>query len=324
MKKSILKKNTILCLAFLFLLVSAFSKNGAQPNSSNDFFFPNDPTVSGPGFFPFSNSQGAIDAFGTCSNPNFLIDGPPSLFGSTLEVGPAANGFETGNRDVLVFDMDGNLTFVSNVFPLINPNTGVAFDPSMGDILGLSFVPGTGFPSGSTVLMITTTFNCDNGTTTSTTSSTTSSSGSTTATSSGSVVSSSGAIVTNGQAISSAITNEKDAKKLINIKALLMGGTISVSMAIDELNSSVSDLNNLSSMLTDGSAMLGMGTIQSAIDDVISGDNEAIMALEPFKNTEPSLSDGEFTKALTKANMILSEAIMIKERIEAKIKKLEK
>lgn len=312
-------QNTVLFLAFLFVLVSAFSKNYAQ---FNDSFFPNDPTVTGPGFFPFSNSQGALNAFSGCPNPDFFFDGPPGLSGSTLEVGPAANGFETGSRDILVFDADGNLIFRPSNYPLIDPATMIVFDPSMGDILGLSFVPGSGFPSGSTVLMITTTFNCDNGMSSSTSTSTSSSTSSSGSTSSGAVATSSG--LTNIQVISGAISDEKDAKKLINIKNLIMGGTISVSMAIDELMSSVNGLNDLSSMLTDGSVMLGMGTIQSAIDEVISSDNEAIMTLEPFANTEPSISNGELTVALTKVNMILNEAIMIKERIEAKIKKLEK
>lgn len=328
-------QNTILFLALIFILASAFSENGVRATSTNDLFFPNNPTVSGPGFFPFSNSQGAVDAFGTCSTPDFFFDGPPGLSGSTLEVGPAANGFETGSRQILVFDMDGNLSVeFTSAFPLSNPSTMVAFDPSMGDILGLSFVPGPGFPSGSTVLMITTTFNCDDGMTTSSTSTSgtaTTSSGSTVATSSGSTAgsssgaaSSSGVVLTDGQVIASAISNEKDAKKLINIKTLLMGGNFSVSMALDELMSSVSDLQDLSNRLSDSTAMIGMGTIQSAVDDVISSDNEVIMTLEPFKNTDPSVTNGELTTALTKANMILNEAIMIKERIEAKIKKSEK
>ena len=93
----------VLCFVFLSILVNVFSKNNAATFivNTNNQFFPNDQTVTGPGFFPFSNSQGVIDSFNQeCPNPTFLFDGPDSLAGSTLEVGPAANGAETGSREI--------------------------------------------------------------------------------------------------------------------------------------------------------------------------------------------------------------------------------
>ena len=333
-------KYAILFFAFLFILANALSKNNAATFTvnANNPFFPNDQTINGPDFFPFSNSPGVVDLFNQqCPNPTFLFDGPDSLSGSTLEVGPAANDFETGSRNILVFDMNGNVSLdFLNTFPLANPNTMTAFDPLMGDILGLSLVPGAGFPMSATFMIITT-FNCDDGMSSSSTSTggtTTSSSGSTTTTSSsGSTamsssssgsVSSSGAIKTNGQAIASAIADEKSAKKSIHLKDLLKGKPFSVSMAIDDLKSSLSDLQDLSSMLANSDLMLGMDSIQSKVDEAISADNEAIMLLEPLKDTDPSITNGEFTTPITRVNMILSEIIRIKERIEAKINKSEK
>lgn len=326
-------KIIILCFSFLFIFGNLFNKNNANTFTIDDSAFPTDQTVTGPNFFPFSNSQNVVDIFNQqgCSNTTFLFDGPPSLSGITLEVGPAANGFETGSRDILVFDPNGNLIFTEASFPLTNPNTLSPFDPSMGDILGLSIVPGSGFP-GSVLLMIETTINCDDGmssTSTSTSGTVASSSGSTTS-SSGSVtssgtVSSSGIVLTDGQVISSAISTEKSAKKSISLKDLAMGGSgFSVSMALDDLMSSISSLQDLSNRLSDSDAMIAMASIQSKIDEVISGDNEAIMALEPFKDVEPSITNGELTTAVTRANMILSEILRIKERIEAKIKKEDK
>lgn len=321
----------ILCFSYLFIASNIFNKNNAQTGTEvNSLFFPNSQTVSGPGFFPFSNSQGVLDIFNEqCPNPTFLFDGPDSLSGSPFEVGPAANGFETGNRDVLVFDANGNLTFVSNNFPLVDPFTMNAFDPSMGDILGLSFVPGNNFPSG-TEFMITTTFNCDGGssTTSSSSSSTSSSSGSSASGSSGQIgtASSSGIVLTNPQIIGSAISSEKTAKNAIDLKDLLTmnSADFSVSMALDALMSSLSDLENLQSMLgDDASIMVAMSTVGSKISEIINSDNEVIMLLEPYKDSTPSISDSEFTQAVSRAKRLLDQALRVKAQIEKKLKKLE-
>lgn len=325
-------KVTILCFMFLILLVSAFSKNNASTFivTDNNPFFPNDQTVTGPGFFPFSNSQGVIDLFNQqCPDPTFLFDGPDSLFGSTLEVGPAANNAETGSRDILVFNMDGDVLIAFDAFPLVDPFTMAAFDPSMGDILGLSLVPGTGFPPSST-FMITTTFNCDDGMSTSTsstsTSSTSSSSSSTSSSSTSSGGSSSGGIsFTPVQNIVFAITNEHSAKGSIDLKDLIrdVEVTFSVSDAIDGLKNSIKELMTLQTQV-DTTIMIGMSNIQNTLNDAINNDTEAIMLLEPFKNTDPSLTDKEFTTAITKAKKLINEAMRAKELIKGKLTKLEK
>ena len=333
MKKFKSVKVIILCFIFLVILVSAFNKNNAATFIVNDAFFPNDQTVTGPGFFPFNNSQEVIDSFNQqgCPNPIFAFDGPDSLFGSTLEVGPAANDFETGSRTILVFDMSGNVSLdFLNAFPLANPNTMTNFDPSIGDILGLSLVPGAGFPISAT-FMVTTTFNCDNGTlsTSSSTSSSGSTSSSTSSSTSGSTVtssSSSGSSFTNSELISDAINFEVTAKNLINIKHLIEGMDISFSVqdAITKLNDATSDLNKLQKRFENNDIMIGMSSVLTKLGDAINNDNEAIMVLEPFQNTTPDLTNGEFTKGLVKAKKLINEALRIKELIEAKFKKLEK
>lgn len=326
-KSNKLIKYVMLCFVFLFILTNTFSKNNAEifTVSGNDPFFPSDQTVTGPGFFPFSNSQEAINLFDEqCPDPSFTFDGPNSLFGSTLEVGPAANSAETGNRFVLVFDMDGNLVVnLTSPFPLTNPMTMVTFDPSMGDILGLSFVPGAGFP-GSATFMITTSFNCDNGTTSTSSTSTSSSSSSSSSGQSVSTSSSSGTL-TNPQIISSAINLEKSAKVSIDIKNHLKNGTpLSVSMAIDDIKSSLTNLQDLQNKFQgDNDVMLGMSTIGTELTDAINAENEAIMTLEPLKNTDPDLTNGEFTTGLTKAKRLISRALRIKELISKKLIKLD-
>ena len=334
MKKIKSIKIAILSLIFLFILVSTFSKNNADTltgfATTNASFFPNDQTVTGPGFFPFSNSQEVIDIFNQqCPDPNFIFDGPDSLFGSTLEIGPAGNSAETGSRDILVFDMNGNVSVdFLNAFPLANPNTMTAFDPSMGDILGLSLVPGPGFPMSAT-FMITTTFNCDDGMSTSTSSTTSStSSSSSSGGSSGQSVStsSSSGSLTGPQVISHAIDSEKSARAAVDIKEhLKKGSPLSPSMAIDDLKSSLSDLQDLQNRFQgENDVMLGMSTVGTELMDAINADNEAIMALDPLKNTDPDLTNGEFTKGLSKAKKLIGEALRIKGLVEGKLKKLEK
>lgn len=325
-KSNKLIKSVILCFVFLFILANIFNKNNAATFivETNDPFFPNDQTVTGPGFFPFSNSQGAVDLFNQqCPDPTFVFDGPNSLFGSTLEVGPAANNAETGNRVVLIFDMDGNaaIDFV-DPFPLTDPFTMTVFDPSMGDILGLSFVPGMDFP-GSAAFMITTTFNCDNGAT-STSSTSTSSSSSSSSGQSVSTSSSSGSL-TNPQIISRAIDLEKSAKASVDIKNHLKNGTpLSVSMALDDIKSSLTDLQNLQSQFQgDNDIMLGMSTLGMELTDAINAENEAIMTLEPLKDTDPNLANSEFTTGLTKAKRLISQALRIKELVSKKLIKLD-
>ncbi len=328
-------KAILLCFIFLFILIGAFSKNNAATFvvTNNDPFFPNDPIVIGPGFFSFANSQEAITLFNQqCPNPTFVIDGPDSLFGDLLEVGPAANSAETGSRTILVFDMNGNVSFnFSSAFPLANPESMIAFDPSMGDILGLSIVPGSGFPPSGT-FMITTSFNCDDGMSTSTpipsTSSTSSSSGlisSSGSPSSTSGGSSSGISLTPVHSIGAAIGDERFAKSSIDLKKLINSGIppFSVPKAINNLEGSVNELMTLQNRFTDSSIMIGMSTIQDTLSEIINNDNEAIMILEPFKNTDPSLTDGEFTQAITKAKKLISEAMRAKEQIKDKLKKLE-
>ena len=300
----------ILCFVCVFALTNIFSINYAQ---QDDIFFSNDQTINGPGFFPFSNSQGVVDIFNQqgCQDVTFTIFGNPSLSGSTLEVGPAANGAETGNRDILIFGPDGRIIFNDPNFPLADPFSMNTFDPSMGDILGLSFVPGSAFP-GSAVVMIDAVINCD-GSSTTTSSSTSSSSGSVVGSSSG----------RSGLAIvSSAINLEKNAKDFIDLKDLLMGdSSFSVSMALDALMSSLSDLQELKNNLQGSDIMLGMASAESKADDAISKDSEAQMLLDPFKDKDPSLTDEEFTQAVTKAKKLISEALRLKERIEKKLKK---
>ncbi len=335
MKKIKSLKSITLCFLFLIILVSAFSKNNAATFvvTDNNPFFPNDLTVTGPGFFPFSNSPGVITIFNQqCPNPTFTAAGPDSLFGDTLEIGPAANNSETGSRTILVFDMNGNVSIdFLNTFPLADPNTMIAFDPSMGDLLGLSIVPGPGFPTSGT-FMITTSFNCDDGmSTTSPASSTSSSSGSTppvvtsSSSSSGGSSSGGGMSLTPAQSIGAAIGDERFAKGSIDLKKLLnAGATFSVPKAINNLEGSVNELMTLQTNLADSNIMIGMSTIQDTLSDVINNDNEAIMLLEPFKNTDPSITNGEFTVAITKAKKLINEAMRAKELIQIKLKKLEK
>ena len=224
--------------------------------------------------------------------------------------------------------MNGNVSddFLA-AFPLVNPNTMAAFDPSMGDILGLSFVPGAGFPMSAT-FMITTTFNCDDGTSSSTSTSSTSSSSSSGGSSGQTVGLSSSGISVSGpkSLVSAAIIAEKSAKAAVDIKEhLKKGSPLSPSMAIDDLKASLADLQNLQNTFQgDNDIMLGMSTVGAELMDAINADNDAIMALEPLKDSDPNdLTNGELTTGLTKAKKLISEALRKKELIEGKLKKIE-
>lgn len=92
------------------------------------------------GFFPFDNSQGPLTGFNdfNCQDLNLIFAPPPGFPGGSFEVGPAANGFETGFRETVYIDGDNPSTTALHDFPTIDPFTMIPFDPSMGDQLGLS------------------------------------------------------------------------------------------------------------------------------------------------------------------------------------------
>lgn len=92
------------------------------------------------GFFPFDNSQAVLTGFNdfNCNDLSITFMPPPGFGGGTFEVGPAANGFETGPRRMVEINGDTNSTIKLNDFPIVNPNNGQPFDPLMGDQLGLS------------------------------------------------------------------------------------------------------------------------------------------------------------------------------------------
>ena len=180
----------------------------------------------------------------------------------------------------------------------------------------------------SATFMITTTCNSDDGTST-TSSTSSSSSGSTSssgASSSSSGSSSSGISLTPVQSIGTAIGDERFAKGSIDLKKLIntAASAFSVPTAINNLEGSVNELMTLQTRFADNNIMIGMSTIQDTLSEAINNDNEAIMLLEPFKNTDPSLTNGEFTTAITKAKKLISEAMRAKELIKEKLKKLEK
>lgn len=93
----------------------------------------------GTGFFPFDMSQGVLQGFSdfNCDDLNITFTPPPGFPGGTFEVGPAANGFETGPRTTVVIGPDGSNVILNN-FPIVDPFSNQPFDPSMGDQLGLS------------------------------------------------------------------------------------------------------------------------------------------------------------------------------------------
>lgn len=91
------------------------------------------------GFFPFNDSQAILTGFMdfNCDDLSITFTPPPGFNGGTFEVGPAANGFETGPRTPGVIGPDG-INIMLNNFPIVDPASGRLFDPLTGDVLGLS------------------------------------------------------------------------------------------------------------------------------------------------------------------------------------------
>lgn len=110
---------------------------------NNIIFAGNTEIMINTGFFPFDNSEAVLTGFNdfNCNDLSLKFIPPPGFPGGIFEVGPAANGFETGPRSqIRINAQDGNdVIIVLNDFPTTNPNTGLPFDPQMGDKLGLSF-----------------------------------------------------------------------------------------------------------------------------------------------------------------------------------------
>jgi hypothetical protein len=92
------------------------------------------------GFFPFNDSQAILTGFSdfNCNDLSITFMPPPGFNGGTFEVGPAANGSETGPRRMVQINGDRSSTVTLNNFPIGNPMTGRPFDPGTGDELGLS------------------------------------------------------------------------------------------------------------------------------------------------------------------------------------------
>ena len=96
-------------------------------------------TTINTGFFPFNDSSAILTGFMdfNCDDLRIIFTPPPGFTGGTFEIGPAANGFETGPRTPGVIGPDG-INIILNNFPIVDPNTGQLFDPQRGDQLGLS------------------------------------------------------------------------------------------------------------------------------------------------------------------------------------------
>ncbi|OGI12944.1 MAG: hypothetical protein A3I68_07315 [Candidatus Melainabacteria bacterium RIFCSPLOWO2_02_FULL_35_15] len=92
------------------------------------------------GFFPFENSQNVLNTFNTqqCRNIDLTFTPPIGFSGGILEVGPAANSSETGPRTTIQINGDMSSTVTLNNFPTVDPSTRQPFNPSMGDVIGLS------------------------------------------------------------------------------------------------------------------------------------------------------------------------------------------
>ena len=84
------------------------------------------------GFFPFNNSQAILMGFSDfmCDDFDITLTPPPGFPGGSFEIGPAANGAETGPRSIVQINGDMSLIFPLNNFP---------FNPQANDQLGLSF-----------------------------------------------------------------------------------------------------------------------------------------------------------------------------------------
>ena len=98
------------------------------------------------GFFPFNDSQAILTGFSdfNCDDLDITLTPPPGFPGGVFEIGPAANGFETGPRNIIQINGDMSLIIPLNNFPTIDPLSGQLFDPPMGDELGLSLFTNPG------------------------------------------------------------------------------------------------------------------------------------------------------------------------------------
>ncbi|GEM_PF-1793805 len=83
------------------------------------------------GFFPFDNSQAVLMGFSdfNCDDLDITLTPPPGFPGGIFELGPAANGVETGPRSTVQITGDMSFVIPLNNFP---------FDSQMNDQLGLS------------------------------------------------------------------------------------------------------------------------------------------------------------------------------------------
>ncbi len=84
------------------------------------------------GFFPFNNSQAVLMGFSDfgCDDLDITFTPPPGFSGGIFEIGPAANGAETGPRTIIQINGDMSFIVSLNNFP---------FNPQANDQLGLSF-----------------------------------------------------------------------------------------------------------------------------------------------------------------------------------------
>lgn len=92
------------------------------------------------GFFPFNNSQALLTGFSdfACDDLDITFTPPAGFPGGAFEIGPAANGAETGPRSTFQINGDMSSIVTLNNFPIIDPITGQPFSPQMGDQLGIS------------------------------------------------------------------------------------------------------------------------------------------------------------------------------------------
>ena len=134
---------------------------------------------------------------------------------------------------------------------------------------------------------------------------------------------SSGQMISDLVILGFALSIENTAKHNIDLEDI-SGPFFSVSRALDNLTGSLSDTQELRDRFEDNNIMVGMSTIQAKLTCITSNDNEAIMLLEPLSDITPSLTDGEFTTALTSARRFISEAIKCKKMIQAKLQRIER
>lgn len=332
-------KAIILVVAFTFIASSIYSFYNAQVVIIDDSAFPNDVVVNGPGFFPFSDSDGVFNELGQAPCDDLLLefDGPDSLNGQSIEIGPAANGIETGPRQDFVINENGDIIVTLMDFPSEDPVTMESFGMGMG-AGGISIVGGMGFSMGT--FMVMTTINCGtsssstSGGETSTSSSSTSSGGtviesSTSSTSSStggssgsSVSSSSGAtdfsMLTSIELYQSAITLETTAR---NTDLRPFGDMFSVTNAVSNINMSIEILNELKTRLMDSSIRLAMGmiTVQEKIDSTIEFDNSALSNLDGVTEFNRDTS-----QAVNMARRDLKQARRCKQKVLRKLQREER